>query len=373
MPAASTEPSLEKLRSTINDLNNPSFRTRQLAVWYLEQNAARALPLLREAGRTTDLNIGAEVVAILSDQAMQGDPTISVAAHEALKEIAGGQRSITAVSHLAHTALAGIADRQEILARQALEGLRVELGNLRLTIGGSLQNSIGAEPSSIVRVTSDFAGTDDDIRLFRFLRSYDTAYLEGNKLNEKLLREVLTMPGLKRIVLKGSAVNNQLLTALFDVPSLEHLELVYANVDDTAIDTIVDLPLVDSLRVFGTRISMSGAKRIKQELEGLDIYFGRGGFLGVQTQQNDLRVQAVVSGSGAELGGIQTGDLITHVNQKAIKTFTQLREELANFAEGEQVAITIERPTLTGDNRPFEGSRQLELQITLGKQESVPN
>ncbi len=105
-PGMESEPSLEKLEEQIRNLSSPSYRTRQLAIWYLEQNPRRALPLLRAAGKTTDLNIGAEVVNMLSAQAMETDESISVNAHEVLKEIAGGSQSVTAVSHLALDALA---------------------------------------------------------------------------------------------------------------------------------------------------------------------------------------------------------------------------------------------------------------------------
>lgn len=373
--SAVAEPSPEKLLQQISHLNSPSYRTRQLAIWYLSQNAALALPLLRDAGRTTDLNIGAEVVALLSAQAMLPDPVLSVAAHEALQEIAGGKQSVTAVSYFANSALDGIANRQELLAQRSLEDLNVQLGLLRLTIGGTKQNEIRMlNPSNIVHVTSEFSGSEKDIRLFRFLRSYDTAYLEGDKITAPLLREVIAMPRLKRVVLKGPSITNDLLTTLFDLSTLEHLELSYANVDDGAIDTIVDLPLVDSLRIFGTRITQEGSLRVKSELDGLDIYFGRGGFLGVQTSQNDLMVSKVVPGSGADNGGIEQFDLITHVNDKPIKTFAQLREELANFAVDEIVSVSVKRAIGTRIPAGLQAQEietsDLKLQVKLGLQDT---
>lgn len=364
------EPSLEKLREQIGKLNSPSYRTRQLAIWYLEQNPVRALPLLKEAGHTTDLNIGVEVISMLSSQAMMPDSDISVGAHEALQDISGGSQSVTAVSHLAIDALEGIADHQELLARQALQDVNVKMGPLRLTIGGVMQNEFGLRTNNIVHIADDFQGSEEDMRLFRFLRSFDTAYLEGPSINEQLLRQVLAMPNLTRVVLKGPMVNNQLLASLFDARELEHLELLYADVNDEAIDTIVDLPLVGSLRIFGTRITLSGSSRVNKELDGLDIYYGRGGFLGVKTTQNDLRVSSVVMGSGAEQGGIQPHDVITHVNDKPIKTFPQLREELANFAPGDKISVVVERATFSALPR---GVEPVQLQITLGKQETPVN
>ncbi len=141
----------ELLRKHIQNLNSPSYRSRQQAILYLEQHPKEALPHLRQAGKTTDLNTGAEVIALLSTQAMSPDTSISVAAHEALKQIAGGKQSVTAVSQLALNALAGIADRQEVLAKQALEDLGVAMGDLNLTINGSSQNEgIGRDSSFIV-------------------------------------------------------------------------------------------------------------------------------------------------------------------------------------------------------------------------------
>lgn len=365
VPDAIGEPTVEKLQEQIQNLKNPSYRTRQLAIWYLEQYPKRALPLLRAAGKTTDLNIGAEIVGMLSTQAMVTDMDISVEAHEALKEIAGGTQSVTAVSQLAIDALAGIADRQEVLALQALIDLNVEIGDLRLNINGSMQNELGGR-SMIVHVKDDFQGRDEHLRMFRFLRSVDSAYLEGPAISEKMLREVLAMPGLKRLVLKGPAINNAMLQGIFDVRELEHLELVYAPVDDQALETLVDLPLVGSLRLFGTKISRDGGTRLKEDLDGLEIYIARGGFLGVQTSQSDLRVSKVVRGSGAEKAGIIENDIITRVNKKPIKIFDQLKAELANFAPGEKVEVEVDR-------RHFAEPELITLNVTLGVQETQAN
>jgi hypothetical protein len=347
-----------------------------LALWYLEQNPKTAMPLLRDAGKTTDLNIGAEIIGLLSAQATLTDTAISVEAHEALKEIAGGSQSVTAVSQLAINALDGIADRQELLALQALTELNARIGDLRLNINGQKQNEIS--PSSLIlRVDDNFKGKDEHLRMFRFLRSVDTAYLEGPTVNEKMVREVLSMPALKRLVLKGPAITTEMLQVIFDLRELEHLEVIYAPIDDSSIETLVDLPLVGSLRLFGTKISRDGATRLKKELDGLDVYVGRGGFLGVQTSQSDLRVSRVVSGSGAELGGIIEQDVITQINGKPIKIFDQLRAELANFAPGEKVTVVVvRRGQVRMDRKDDEKKNEpemLTLEVVLGVQEAQSN
>lgn len=364
VPISLGAPTVEKLQEQIQNLKNPSYRTRQMAVWYLEQYPEQALPLLRAAGKTTDLNVGAEIVSMLSSQAMQADSKLSVDAHEALKEIAGGTQSVTAVSHLALDALEGIASRQELLAFRTLIELKVGIGEERLNINGAMQNEAGGRV--ILHITDEFEGKDEHLRMFRFLRWVDTAYLEGTTISEKMLREVLAMPSIKRLVLKGPAVSNAMLQTIFDVRELEHLELVYAPVDDEVIETLVDLPLVGSLRLFGTNISRDGAARIKKELDGLDIYIARGGFLGVSTIQSDLRVTKVLRGSGAEKAGILEDDIITHINKKPIKVFDQLRAELANFSAGEKVEVIVQR-------REFAEPKELTFEVTLGVQETQTN
>ena len=361
-----SELTVEKLQEQIQNLKSPSYRTRQLAIWHLEQNPKRAMPLLRAAGKTTDLNIGAEIVGMLSAQAMQADTDVSVEAHEALKEIAGGSHSVTAVSHLAIDALEGIADRQELLAVQALTALNVDIGELQLNINGTPQNDLSNRRSVILHVKDDFAGKNEHLRLFRFLRSVDSAYLEGPAVSEKMLHEVLAMPAIKRLVLKGDAINNEMLQAIFDVAELDHLELVYAPIDDRALDTLVDLPLGGSLRLFGTKLTREGSARLKKDLDGLDIYIARGGFLGVSTVPTDLRVTKTLPGSGAEKAGILPGDIITRVNNKPVKIFDQLRTELSNFAPGEVVDVVVDR-------RQLSETETINFSVTLGVQETQAN
>ncbi len=246
--------------------------------------------------------------------------------------------------------------------------LNVEIGNLSLNVNGAMQNE-SFQTSYILHVKDDFKGQNNHLRLFRFLRSVDTAYLEGPAISEAMLREVLAMPGLKKLVLKGPNIKNEMLQTIFDVNELEHLELVYAPIDDSAIETLVDLPLVGSLRVFGTKLSREGAKKLKESLDGLEVYVARGGFLGVQTRPTDLKVSKVVRGSGAELGGILPDDIIVRVNDKPLKVFDHLRAELANFAPGEQVEVVVERSTFDSERPLIERT----LKVTLGVQESQSN
>ncbi len=366
---AESDLSDEELKDKIRQLSNPSFRTRKSAVWTLERHMDRAIPLLREAGKTTDLNTGTEIVSLLSVQALQPDTRMSVAAHEALLDIAGGQYSVTAVSTMAHSVLDNIALQQELRATLRLRDLGVKLGPLQLVIENATQNNASSD-SYIVHITDDFIGTPDDAKLLRYLRSFDTAYLEGTKISKSMMEDILSMPGLERLVLRGPGFDIETLRLLTRLKSIKTLELSYIAIDDSSIDVLLSLPLETQLRVTGTKITAAGRDRLLEGFEGESLYFSRGAFLGIKNAFNDLRVMEVVQGSAAEKGGVQQHDLIRTINDKTLNNFNELREHLATFAGGEEVVLGIERIVMS-ENGPT--TQNIKLKVKLGIQETFVN
>ncbi len=366
---AESDLSDEELKYKIRQLSNPSFRTRKSAVWTLERHMDRAIPLLREAGKTTDLNTGTEIVSLLSVQALQPDTRMSVAAHEALLDIAGGQYSVTAVSTMAHSVLDNIALQQELRATLRLRDLGVKLGPLQLVIENATQNNASSD-SYIVHITDDFIGTPDDAKLLRYLRSFDTAYLEGTKISKSMMEDILSMPGLERLVLRGPGFDIETLRLLTRLKSIKTLELSYIAIDDSSIDVLLSLPLETQLRVTGTKITAAGRDRLLEGFEGESLYFSRGAFLGIKNAFNDLRVMEVVQGSAAEKGGVQQHDLIRTINDKTLNNFNELREHLATFAGGEEVVLGIERIVMS-ENGPT--TQNIKLKVKLGIQETFVN
>ncbi|QZT38231.1 Do family serine endopeptidase [Halosquirtibacter xylanolyticus] len=82
------------------------------------------------------------------------------------------------------------------------------------------------------------------------------------------------------------------------------------------------------------------------EEEDLDITYG-------------AYVARVTDGSGAEKAGIESGDIIIAVNERAIKNTTQLREQVGQYSPGNTVTVKINRD---GDEKEF----TVELQNLKG-------
>ncbi|MFA5884982.1 MAG: PDZ domain-containing protein, partial [Acidimicrobiia bacterium] len=68
-------------------------------------------------------------------------------------------------------------------------------------------------------------------------------------------------------------------------------------------------------------------------------------FLGVATQQTDsgLEVTQVVSGSAADDGGIEVGDVITSFDGTRVTTPAQLASAVGNLSPGDTARVTITR------------------------------
>lgn len=85
---------------------------------------------------------------------------------------------------------------------------------------------------------------------------------------------------------------------------------------------------------------------------------GQPGYLGVRVEPGKggkLVVQEIEEGSAAAQAGLQTGDVLTRLDGRPVKTADQLRDWLQAALPGTQARLTVERR-----------SRKLELTATLG-------
>lgn len=350
-----TEPH-DEISRTIDDLSHPSYRARQLARWRLEQVPEKTISVVDQRLGEVSYQIGAQLVDVLSGLATHADLDVSIRARETLQKHAN---RVSAVGRMADNAVRAIADVQEEQALQVLthHGARFGPANsLGIVLNGQMLRD---EENFTLWIDESFTGNQEVVAWIQFLKSIDIVYLQGPHIGPAHFRAVAKLKDIKRLKCKNVSLSVHDLQQLKGFAWLKLLELAYVNVDDSYVKVLAELPISETLRLFGTQITPEGARQLAENLDGIEIYCGKGGHLGIATHPSNTFVTEVKPNTGAQRAGILDGDQLTHVNGVKISNMSELRAELAKHAAGETVRITLVRQPLPNE---FE---ELSLPVTL--------
>ncbi len=326
----------------IHQLKHENYRTRQKARLGLESHPAQSMEVIRSSIGQVDSVVGVQLVDILSGLAVHNDLHIATMATEILASLAS---DVTSVGRAASNSMSAIADLQEEKAEEILRGFGAYIGPQNFNVNGRVLTDLSGRPKSL-RIDEHFFGTDSDVQWIRYLRSVRVVYLNGPKITPKVIESISSLKMLTAIKLRGVALTAQQLLLFQEMTSLEHLGLSYMDVDDTFVPSIIQLPISQSIRLYGTNITADGQKQLEQQFDGLEVFRGAGGFLGVATIPKPVRVSQVTDGSAAHRAGIQIEDEILAINQVPIESFDELRNELGKSKAGETVEIRVKRTTM---------------------------
>lgn len=127
----------------------------------------------------------------------------------------------------------------------------------------------------------------------------------------------------------------------------------------------------------GSWVVTSGPRDLPQAVGIVSVapHAVRGGVLGIQLAEDKPgpRINFLVPGGGAAAAGLQRGDIITHINDKAVESVQALVESTGDHLPGEVVTVTImrgkevqkRRATLGSLSRVLAGD-QAQVQERLG-------
>ncbi len=362
-PSADGQPVVvrrEFIEEQIRSLSRSSYRTRQLARWRLEQYPLQTLDAIADHLGDVEYNTGAQLIDLLSSLAMHSDLAISVKSRELLQKNAN---RVSSLGRLADNAIRAIADVQEEQSLEVLlhHGARVGMQDM---LGFNLNGREKNGPELALWIDDHYDGDEQSVERIQFLKSIVTVCLEGSKINTRHFRAIAKLSNLQNVKIKRATITKSDLELLKSLTSLELLELDYVDVGDEILATLAELPISQSLRLYGTRISPAAVKNLTQQLDGITIYCGLGGFLGVGTQPSDTVVTQIVPGSGADLAGILRGDKLSKIDDIEIKNFADLRTELGKHIAGDKIKVSLTR-TLA----PTE-TIELDVVVTLSEDQS---
>ena len=353
---------LQSVSSLIEKIQSDSYASREIAYQLLLSRPDEAIQPIEDSLPKVDHDAATRLIRLLGAWATRPDSGNGIQAWEALERLSAG--GVTSNSQLARYVSTAIALEQSEVASKKLKGLSAFIGTEMIQVVTAAKYDL-----CILRIDDTFRGNADDLLATRWLLDPVLVRLDGKRIDRKWLEKIIDMPNVKTVQLKHTSLTAEDLQLLGQMKTLDTLEILYMPLDDSSVESLGTLPIWGSLRIFGTEISPSALPRLESLLEGTQVVFGLGGFLGIQSNAMTLEVSQVTPGSGADKGGMMVGDRILSIDGKLLQNFEQLRKELGKSPAGGRVTIEVRR-----DKREIVEGRMtvvpvdVMLPITLGEQ-----
>ncbi|MFO0942730.1 MAG: PDZ domain-containing protein [Pirellulales bacterium] len=320
-------------------LNNPSYRVRQVAKYVVERHPKEAIEVIRKEINQVDAVVGVQLVDMVGALALHSDLAINNGASELLHEIAN---DATSVGRSARNSLSSLADLQEEKAIRILRAHGAYIGPQNFSIDG--KEPVASSPRFSLMIAENFTGTDAEFKWIRFLKSVQVVYLRGSKITPAAVEATSHLKHLRGLKFRSCKITQEQLLKFADFISLDQFGLSYVNVDDSFIPAIEKLPIGESLRLYGTQITAFGRDRLAETFEGVEVFRGSGGFLGISSSANSTIVGKVSPNSAASQAGLRMRDRILAINEVPVNSFDDIRQQLGKHAAGDKIEIAIDRP-----------------------------
>jgi len=344
----------------VTKLAADNFTTREIAKAKLLELGSGIIGVLDENLAAADVDTSTQIFEIYSQFALDPQSEATLQVVKSLKKLIAAETS-----------------RNSILAAQLLESIR-ELHSRRASrelalLGAGILTGIyplngrtGIEPQYFIEVNEGFRGTAQDLVWLQWLKEVELVVLRGPNIDGDYLKYLSEMPNLKKLLIRDTSIVSADLKWLTGIESLDHLEILYSPIDDSAINTLEGLSVWKSMRLFGTDISYEKGEALVKRLDGIEVQFGCGGFLGIQSDVQAARTSTVsetTPNGAAERAGIIPGDIITKIENEPVNTFEDIRASLRKRRPSEKVVVELERTTFNGQ------MKVLEITVILGRQE----
>ena len=326
------EPSATDVRA----LGAPSYARRVEATERLLQGGAAVIPRLIAAYPQSDLETRTRIVYVLQQMALSDDPKLEDAARSALEKLSAF-RQTAAIAPKQVLATLDTVREERALAFLIEHGAAFESGPANLPV---------REP--VLTIDSRrWNGSVKGLERLAHIHKRHAVHLVGPRVTDAWLAHVARMPGLQVLILtETDSVTAAGIKGLAHAKGLRDLSIYYANIEGDlagAIETFAD-SLVN-LRLYGTGLTQEAAVKLRAVLPVNTAFdFRRGAFLGVQcTPEVPCRVGSVVEGSAAQKAGLRSGDVLIAFDGKPVRSFDDLRNQIARFRAGDQATVVILR------------------------------
>ncbi len=327
---------VDAMEEQISRLKADSFRVRQAALSRLELNPLLTLEAITRQMPFADPNVAGQLVNLLSGLATHSSVQVSQQARAVLQDMS---RQPTYAGLLATNTLSVIADVQE---RQAIKKLKLEGARIDDRAVTLHNMNVPRNLMRVLELNDGFHRSDDCLQRISTLNSIDTLILDSIVVDVPLAKTVAQLKNLRNVKMREVEISADALAEFRQAAKLEYFELSYTPIDDAFVPVLATLPVSIHIRLYGTDITQAAADQLATQLDSVEVYLGKGGFLGVGTQGGNV-VSRVLPFSAADLAGIRLEDKLTHLDDVPIADFDELRRELGKFRAGEKLTVRLER------------------------------
>ena len=351
------EPSEEKLREWVSNLESDSYSARSVATERLIGAGGRAIKPVSDALEGRGLETMIRGIYILRQLALTADEVeIQDTAYNALKQVSN--RRITTASRRALSAMVAINEVRRRRAQQYLEQLGAVISERQLQVDDFSRHLF---PS--VRLGKAWRGTIKDLDQLRWLT--DKANPEaikwlitfsGKQVSDEWLDPIAKLEHVAAIHVNSTSITDNGIAKLKSLPDLQFVELLYSPISNASIEHLRSLKSLTRVKFYGTDVTREAAKQFGEETLGVTVDFRKGGFLGIGCEDNPCRITQVRPQTAAAQAGLQFGDIITHYNGNAINTMDELTALIAENEAGEAVSLSVLR-----------GPKRLKSEVVLGR------
>lgn len=364
-------PSIELINTKLDELQNLSYPTREEASDFLTAHPKQTIPLImarlnadKPPSEAAEPEGVMRMLTLLSSWAV--DPTTEVGrdAVHALEKLSEGTSTVTAI-RAQNLLLELMLNYSETVERQLRDsGVIIEYVAVQVLTAQGL-------PQKILRIDENYHGSPEDLEIIRWLVGIKLINARGASINGPILKQLVKMPELEVLQLREVPLNQEELDAIRTIRNLKTLELLYCNLPSDSVFTLAELPITHSLRLFGSSLSSESVADLKEQLEGVEFIFGRGGFLGIKTNGDSNIIREIVKNGAADLAGLRTEDQIVSINKVPIAKFSEIRIELAKYAPTDKISVDILRrvPQTNQDGFQSWGIVPMNVEVALGMQD----
>ncbi len=359
-------PTDEQIGEWIRQLESDSYASRQLAFRLLQPHAATAIPAVERAIEVAEEDAADRLIRLLGQWSEYPDDGYGREAFAALSRVAQG--GVSARSSMAQRSIVGIEMIQSDRAIEYLSRLSAYIG---LEQNRLFSMNMQYDLLYVLRIDEAFRGSIEDLNCVRWLSDVQVVRLAGPRIDRHWLEMIVKLPNLRILQIRRASITSEDLNILHALDRLDGLEILYTPIDDSSIEILGNLPLWGKLRLFGTEISANSAEQLRKQMEGSEVMFGLGGFLGVGSKPDDLVINHITAGGGAEKAGLRELDRIIRVQGVKLEKFVELRAELAKYPPGATVTLEFERLEASD---PSEGPKMVSktVEVILGEQPEQP-